>query len=165
MAAQFSFDVVSEVDDQEVDNAVNQTKKEVEQRYDFKGSNTKVTLNLKEHTILLETSDDMKLRALKEILDGKMIKRSISLKALDYQKVEQASGASLRQTVKIKNGLESEQAKEVTKLVKETKMKVQAAIQGDAVRITGKSKDDLQTAIQQLRAHEFDFPLQFTNFR
>ncbi len=165
MASSFSFDVVSEVDYQEVDNAVNQAKKEVEQRYDFKGSNTEITLNQKEHTILLATSDDMKLRSVVEIVNGKMIKRNISLKALDYQKVENATQGSLRQTIKIKHGLEGEQAKQVTKLVKDTKMKVQAAIQGDVVRITGKSKDDLQVAMQQLRASEFDFPIQFTNFR
>jgi uncharacterized protein YajQ (UPF0234 family) len=165
MAQQFSFDVVSEVDQQELDNAVNQAKKEVEQRYDFKGSHTEITLDLKEKTILLHTSDDMKLRALEEIINGKMIKRGISLKALEYGKAETASGATLRQTVKIKHGLTSEQAKEVTKLVKDLKLKVQAQIQGDAVRITGKSKDDLQTAIQTLRSQTLNFPVQFTNYR
>ncbi len=165
MAQQFSFDVVSEVDPQEVDNAINQARKEVEQRYDFKGSNTKIDWNPKEHTIVLHTSDDMKLRALQEILNGKMIKRSVSLKALDYQKAEEATGMSLRQTIKIKHGLEGEQAKTVTKLVKELKMKVQAQIQGDAVRIVGKSKDDLQEAIATLRAQTFEFPIQFTNYR
>lgn len=165
MAQQFSFDVVSEVDAQEVDNAVNQAKKEVEQRYDFKGSDTSIDLNQKEKTITLATADDMKLRALTEILNAKMIKRNISLKALEYGDPQQASGNTLRQVVKIKHGLTTEQAKEVTKLVKDTKMKVQAQIQGEAVRITGKSKDDLQTAIQQIKAKEFNFPIQFTNYR
>ena len=165
MAQQFSFDIVSEVDQQEVDNAINQATKEVEQRYDFKGSNTKIDWNPKERTITLHTSDDMKLRALTEILNGKMIKRGISLKALDYEKAEQATGMTLRQVVKIKHGLESEQAKQITRLVKDLKMKVQAQIQGDAVRIIGKSKDDLQTAIQTLKEQSFDFPLQFTNYR
>jgi len=165
MAQQFSFDIVSEVDQQELDNAVNQAKKEVEQRYDFKGSNTEINLDLKEKTIQLHTSDDMKLRALAEIINGKMIKRGISLKALDYGKAESASGGTLRQTVKIKHGLSSEQAKEVTKLVKDLKLKVQAQIQGDAVRITGKSKDDLQTAIQAIRGQNLEFPVQFTNYR
>ena len=165
MAQQFSFDVVSEVDAQEVDNAVNQAKKEVEQRYDFKGSNTTIELNQKEKTITLATADEMKLRALTEILNSKMIKRGISLKALDYGIPQHATGDTLRSIVKIKNGLTTEQAKEVTKLVKDTKMKVQAQIQGEAVRITGKSKDDLQVAIQTLKSKEFDFPIQFTNYR
>jgi uncharacterized protein YajQ (UPF0234 family) len=165
MANQFSFDVVSEVDQQEVDNAINQARKEVEQRYDFKGSETTIDWNLKESTITLHTSDDMKLRALTEILNGKMIKRNVSLKALDYQKVEQATGMSLRQVVKIKHGLESEQAKQITKMVKDQKLKVQAQIQGDAVRVIGKSKDDLQTAIAAIKAANFDFPVQFTNYR
>src|ERR1700694_2655598 len=104
MASTFSFDVVSEFDEQEVDNAVNQARKEVEQRYDFKGSNTVIDMNLKEKTITLHTSDDMKLRALHEILNGKMIKRGISLKALDYQKAEPATGGSLRQLIKLKSG-------------------------------------------------------------
>ena len=165
MANQFSFDVVSEFDPQEVDNAVNQAHKEVEQRYDFKDSKTEIDLNLKEKTITLHTSDDMKLRALHEILNGKMIKRGISLKVLDYGKVEPATGDSLRQVVKLKSGLETEQAKQITRMVKDLKMKVQAQIQGDAVRIVGKSKDDLQTAIVTLKAQTFDFPIQFTNYR
>jgi cyclic-di-GMP-binding protein len=162
---QFSFDVVSEVDQQEVDNAINQARKEIDQRYDFKGSNTTIDWDQKEKTITLHTSDDMKLRALTETLNQKMIKRGISMKSLDYQKVEPATNSSLRQVVKIKTGLEGEQAKVITKLVKEQKMKVQAQIQGDAVRITGKSKDDLQTAIQILKAQSLDFPIQFTNYR
>lgn len=165
MAQQFSFDVVSEVDQQELDNAVNQAKKEVEQRYDFKGSDTTIDLNLKEKTIQLHTNDDMKLRALGEILNAKMIKRGISLKALEYGKAEAAGGSTLRQIVKIKHGLTSEQAKEVTKLVKDLKLKVQAQIQGEAVRIVGKSKDDLQTAIQAIKGQALEFPIQFTNYR
>lgn len=165
MASQFSFDVVSQFDEQEVDNAVNQARKEVDQRYDFKGSNTVIDMNLKEKTITLHTSDDMKLRALHEILNGKMIKRGISLKVLDYGKEEPATGSSIRQVIKLKSGLESEQAKQITKMVKDLKMKVQAAIQGEEVRITGKSKDDLQTAMQTLKSQNFDFPIQFTNYR
>ena len=165
MASQFSFDVVSQFDEQEVDNAVNQARKEVEQRYDFKGSNTVIDMNLKEKTITLHTSDDMKLRALHEILNGKMIKRGVSLKVLDYGKEEPATGGSLRQVIKLKSGLESEQAKQITRLVKDLKMKVQAAIQGEEVRITGKSKDDLQSAMQTLKSQNFDFPIQFTNYR
>src|SRR5438445_7893486 len=107
----------------------------------------------------------MKLHVMNEILNGKMIKCGISLKALDYQKPEEATGMSFRQYIKIKHGLESDQAKVITKLVKELKMKVQAAIQGDAVRITGKSKDDLQQAIATLKSQSFDFPIQFTNYR
>jgi cyclic-di-GMP-binding protein len=165
MANQFSFDVVSEFDEQEVDNAINQAKKEVEQRYDFKGSETTIDLNLKDKTITIQTADDMKLRALTEIINGKMIKRNVSLKSLDYQKAEAASGGSLRQVIKLKSGLESDQAKLITKYVKDSKMKVQAQIQGDAVRITGKSKDDLQAAIALLKSQDFPFPIQFTNYR
>ena len=165
MAGEISFDVVSDFDEQELRNALDQVRREVQQRYDFKGSSTTIDWNPKDWTIVLHTSDDMKLRALHEILNSKMIKRNVSLKSLDYQKAEEATGSSLRQTVKIKHGLESEQAKTITKLVKELKMKVQASIQGDAVRIVGKSKDDLQTAIQTLKAQNFDFPIQFTNYR
>ena len=165
MAQQFSFDIVSEVDQQEVDNAVNQARKEIEQRYDFKGSNTQIDWNPKDHTIVLHTSDDMKLRALTEVLNGKMIKRGVSMKALVYEKPEQASGSTLRQTVKLKHGFEGEQAKHITKAVKDLKLKVQAQIQGDAVRITGKSKDDLQAAIAALKGLPLEFPIQFTNYR
>jgi uncharacterized protein YajQ (UPF0234 family) len=165
MAQQFSFDVVSDVDQQELDNAINQAKKEVEQRYDFKGSNTTIEYDQKEKKLTLHTSDDMKLRALSEIINAKMIKRNISLKALEYGKAEPAAGSTLRQTVKIKSGLESEQAKQITKMVKEKKMKIQAQIQGDVVRIVGKSKDELQEAIQLLRTFDFDFQIQFTNYR
>ncbi len=165
MAQQYSFDVVSEVDQKEVNNAINQARKEIDQRYDFKGSNTKIDWNPKEHTIVLHTSDDMKLRALTETLNGKMIKRGVSMKALSYEKPEQASGSTLRQTVKIKHGFEGEQAKQITKAVKDLKLKVQAQIQGDAVRITGKSKDDLQAAIAALKGLSVDFPVQFTNYR
>jgi uncharacterized protein YajQ (UPF0234 family) len=165
MASQFSFDVVSEFDQQEVDNAVNQAKKEIEQRYDFKDSKTTIDLNLKDKTITLETSDQMKLQALNEVLNSKMIKRGVSLKSLEYGTASAAGGDRLRLVVKLKSGLEGEQAKQVTKLVKDLKMKVQAQIQGDAVRIIGKSKDDLQTAIATLKEQEFPFPIQFTNYR
>jgi len=165
MASQFSFDVVSEFDQQEVDNAVNQAKKEVEQRYDFKDSKTTIDLNLKDKTITFETSDQMKIHALSEILNSKMIKRGVSLKALDYGPANAAGGDRFRQVIKLKSGLESEQAKQITKYVKDTKMKVQAQIQGDAVRIVGKIKDDLQTAIALLKQQELDFPIQFTNYR
>lgn len=165
MASQYSFDIVSEADAQEVDNAVNQAKKEVETRYDFKGSQTTIDLNAKEKTITIQTSDDMKLRALTEIINAKMIKRGISLKSLDYQKIETASGGSLRQIIKIKHGLESEQAKKLNLLIKELKLKVQSQIQGDAVRVTAKDKDELQTVIQALKGKDLDFPIQFTNYR
>lgn len=165
MASQYSFDIVSEADAQEVDNAVNQAKKEVETRYDFKGSTTTIELNAKEKTITIQTSDDMKLRALTEIINAKMIKRGVSLKSLDYQKAETASGGSLRQVIKIKHGLESEQAKKVNLMIKDLKLKVQAQIQGDAVRVTAKDKDDLQAVIQALKGKDLDFPIQFTNYR
>lgn len=160
-----SFDVVSRVDMQEMDNAVNQVKKEITTRYDFRGSKTRIDLDRKDGKIELHTEDDMKLRAIKDMLISKVVKRSIDAQALVFGTPEKAGGDMLRQSVKITNGIDMETARKVVKLVKDTKLKVQAAIQGDEVRITGKKRDDLQEAIQTLKEADLDMPLQYVNFR
>ena len=160
-----SFDVVSRVDLQEMDNAVNQVRKEVETRYDFKGSKTSVELARKDAVIRFHTEDDMKLRALKDMLIGKVVKRGIDVKALDFGKPEPAGGDTLRQEVTIAEGIDIEVARKVVKAIKDKKLKVQAAIQGDEVRVTGKKRDDLQEVIAFLREQDFGIPLQFVNMR
>ncbi|MEW6612546.1 MAG: YajQ family cyclic di-GMP-binding protein [Pseudomonadota bacterium] len=158
-----SFDVVSKVDLQEVDNAVNQTMKEIGTRYDFKGSKAKVERN--EEELLLSAEDDYKLDQLLDLLSTRLVKRGIDLKALDLGKVENAAGNTVRQKIKVKVGVETETGKKIIKHLKDTKLKVQASIQGDQVRVTGKSRDDLQAAIAELRGQDFNLPLQFVNFR
>lgn len=165
MAQQSSFDIVSEVNMQEVDNAVNQATKEIIQRYDFKGIPTSIDLQQKEKQIVLSTGDDFHLKNVVDILQNKMIKRGISLKALQYGNVEPAAGTSVRQNVKLQVGIEKEHAKEIVKLIKDSKLKVQAQIMEDQVRVTSKSKDDLQAVMQLLRGKEFPFAMQFTNYR
>ena len=160
-----SFDVVSRVDMQEMDNAVNQVKKEIITRYDFRGSKTRLELDRKEGKIEVHTEDDMKLRAIKDMLISKVVKRSIEASALVFGNAEKAGGDMLRQTVTVTNGIEIETARKVVKLIKDTKLKVQSAIQGDEVRITGKSRDDLQAAIQTLKEADLGLPLQYVNFR
>jgi cyclic-di-GMP-binding protein len=163
MAVDSSFDVVSQVNMQEVNNAVNQTIKEIEQRYDFKGTKTEVTIEGAEIKILV--SDDFKLRSVIDILQTKLIKRGVSIKNLDYGKVEDASGGAKRQLIKIKQGIEMEQAKQVVKDIKALNIKVQAQIMSDQVRISGKNKDDLQAAIQFLKNKDYQVELQFVNYR
>jgi uncharacterized protein YajQ (UPF0234 family) len=163
MAADSSFDIVSKVNMQEVDNAVNQTIKEIEQRYDFKGSNTTVTLEGEE--IKLLTSDDFKLRSVVDILQTKLIKRSVSIKNLDYGKIDDASGSAKRQLIKVKQGIEMEQAKQIVKDIKALGLKVQAQIMNDQVRVSGKNKDDLQAVIQLLKTKDYHVELQFVNYR
>jgi uncharacterized protein YajQ (UPF0234 family) len=160
-----SFDVVSRVDMQEMDNAVNQVKKEISTRYDFRGSKTKVDLDRKEAKVEVVTEDDMKLRAIKDMLIAKVVRRSIEAQALTFGPPEKAGGDMLRQTVTITNGIDIETARKVVKLVKDTKLKVQAAIQGDEVRITGKQRDDLQEAIHALKEADLGVPLQYVNYR
>jgi len=159
-----SFDIVSKTDVQEVDNAVNQAIKEMQQRYDFKGSKSEIKWDKKEEMVIT-ADDDGKLRAVIDILQTKFVKRAVSLKSLDYGKVEDASGGLKRQTIKIKQGIEGEKAKEITKFIKELKVKVQSQIQDDQVRVTGKKIDDLQEVIQNLKAKDFDIDLQFVNMR
>ena len=165
MAQQNSFDIVSEVNLQEVDNAVNQAHKEVTQRYDFKGIHTTIELDQKEKHIVLTTGNEFHLKSVVDILQSKLIKRGIPLKALRYGNIEPATGSTVRQTVTMQVGISKEDAKTITKLVKDSGLKVQAQIMGDQVRISGKNKDDLQAVINLLRNHEFPFALQFVNYR
>ena len=163
MAKDCSFDVVSEVDMQEVDNAVNHAIKEIGTRYDFRGSKSEISLE--GDTIKLIGDDEYKLGAVVDVLKGKMVKRNVSIKNLEFGKVEAASGATVRQLVTIKKGISQENAKKVTKAIKDMKIKVQASIQGDQVRVSGKDKDDLQAVIQMLKNLDVPVELQFTNFR
>jgi uncharacterized protein YajQ (UPF0234 family) len=159
-----SFDVVSEVDMQEVRNAVDQTGRELHTRFDFKGTDSSVELG--EGEIRLRSSTEDRLKAVRQVLEEKLVRRNVSLKAIDYGKVEEASGGSARQTVKIVAGISSDKAREVNKKIKESAPKgIQSQTQGDQVRVTGKKRDDLQTVIAALKAHDFGIPMQFTNFR
>ena len=163
MAKDCSFDVVSEVDMQEVDNAVNQAKKEIGRRYDFRGS--KAEISLEGDTIKIIGDDEYKLNAIIDVLKGKMVKRNVAIKNLDYGKVEPAAGATVRQIITIKKGITKENAKDVVKAIKNMKIKVQASIQEDQVRVSGKDKDDLQAVIQMLKQLDIPVELQFVNFR
>ncbi len=161
-----TVDVVSEVDMQEVDNAVNTVNRELETRYDFRGSKTEVELNKKEKTIRIVTEDDMKLRAIKDMLVQRFIARKLSHKVLDFGTEENAALGMVRVIVKLREGLAAEDARRVTKLVKETKLKMQASVQGDQVRLSAVKIDDLQAVMQMLRANEeITVPLQFTNMK
>jgi uncharacterized protein YajQ (UPF0234 family) len=160
-----SFDVVSRVDMQEMDNAVNQVKKEIGTRFDFRGSKTQIDLDRKEGQVHVLTEDDMKLRAIKDMLIAKAVRRSIDAEALVFGTHEKAGGDMIRQTVTVTNGIDVETARKVVRLVKDTKIKVQAAIQGDEVRITGKQRDDLQDVIHALKEADLGMPLQFVNYR
>ncbi|HEU4520406.1 MAG TPA: YajQ family cyclic di-GMP-binding protein [Thermoanaerobaculia bacterium] len=163
MAQEFSFDIVSKTDMQEVANAIQQAQKELAQRFDFKGSKSEIELAADELT--LSSDDEGKLRSLRDIVEGRLVKRGVSLKALDYGKVEAAALGTVRQKAKIVQGIESEKAKAVVKAIKDAKIKVQASIQSDQVRVTGRSKDDLQKAITLVKEKDFGIPLQFTNYR
>jgi cyclic-di-GMP-binding protein len=165
MAQQNSFDIVSEVNLQEVDNALNQARKEISQRYDFKDSKTEIDLNLKEKQITLHTIDEFHLKSAVDILQSKLIKRGVSIKALRYGAVEQSVGATVRQIVTIVVGIGKDDARAVVKMIKDSKVRVQAQIMEDQVRVTGKNKDDLQAIIQLLRDTDLSFPVQFVNYR
>lgn len=165
MAQQFSFDVVSQVDLQEVDNAVNQAVKELRNRFDFRGSKSFLEFNRQEATIKLVGDDDLKLRNLQDILKTRVVARGISVRALKFEDPEKAFEGTLRQDVKLINGIPQEKAKIIVKKLKDGKFKVQASIQGDELRVTSKSKDELQSAIQFLKGDAVDIPLQFVNFR
>ena len=158
-----SFDIVSKVDMQEVDNAVNQAIKEIGQRYDFKGSKSEITQEKDSVKVLSE--DDYKLKAVIDVLQSKFLKRNISIKALQYGKIEPASGSMVRQIISVQQGISKEKGKEIIAAIKESKLKVQAQIQDDQVRVTGKNRDDLQDAIQLLKGKDLDVEMQFTNFR
>ena len=165
MADSFSFDIVSEVDLQEVDNAVNQARKEIAQRYDFKGSKSAIDLNVKERTIALLSDDDFKIRSVLDVLQSKLIKRNVPVKALSYSAVEPAAGGTVRQQITLRVGIDKENAKRIVKMIKETRLKVQAQIMDDQVRVSGKVKDDLQSIMTMLRQADLDFAIQFTNYR
>ena len=166
MAKDCSFDIVSEFDRQELVNAVDQVKRDVSSRFDLKDSNSSVELEA-DKEITVTTSDEMKLRNIYDILQSKLVKRNISIKVLDPQPVENALGGNVRQVYKLKKGLTQELAKKIIADIKDMKKKVQASIQGDQVRVSGKDKDELQSVIQALRKNEdkYDYPLQFTNYR
>ena len=163
MAKENSFDIVSKTDYAEVTNAINQTTKEVSQRFDFKGS--KATVELVAKDLVMSAEDETRLRNMNDIFQGKLIKRGISLKALDYQKIEPAAGGTVRQSVTIQQGIPTEKAKEIVKFIKELKIKVQPQVHEDKVRVSGKSRDDLQSVIASVRAKDFTLPLSFNNYR
>ncbi len=163
MAQDFSFDIVSKTEMQEVSNAVQQAQKELAQRFDFKGSKSSIELTAEE--IVLVSDDDGKLRSVKDILETKLVKRGVSLKALEYAALEQAAGGTVRQKANIVQGIEIEKAKAIVKAIKEAKLKVQASIQSEQVRVTGRAKDDLQKAMAVVKANDYGIPLQFTNYR
>ena len=165
MAADNSFDIVSKVEVQEVKNAIDQATKEVNARFDLKDSKSTIKLDGDEKSLELASADSYKLEAVTQILEQKLIKRGISIKSLEYGKVEPAANSSVRQKVTLKQGIATEKAKEIVKVVKDSKSKVQATIQGETVRITGKDRDTLQETIALLKKHEFGIDMQFTNFR
>lgn len=166
MAKECSFDVVSEFDKQELLNAVDQTRREVSSRFDLKDSNSDIELEA-DKIITITTSDDMKIRNIYDILQSKLVKRNLSIRILDPQGVESSLGGKVKQTYNLRKGLTQELAKKIVSDIKESKIKVQASIQGDQVRVSGKDKDDLQAVIKLLKGNEekYDYPLQFTNYR
>ena len=163
MASSSSFDIVSDFDRQELVNALDQTRRDVISRYDLK--DTKTTLDLADNTITIETASDMTLDAVKDLLHQKAAKRTLSLKIFEYGDVEAASGTRVRQVVTLKKGIEQEMGKQITKLIRDNLKKVTAAIQGDAVRVSGKSKADLQQAMQLVKQEDWPVAIQFTNYR
>ena len=165
MAADNSFDIVSKVDIQEVRNAIDQATKEVKARFDLKDSKSEIKLEEEDKVLQLASENEYKLQAVIEILQQKMVKRGIPLKNLEYEKIEAASGSSVRQKIKLQQGIASEKAKDIVRVIKDSKKKVQASIQGDTVRITGKDRDTLQEVIALLKGRDFGIDIQFTNFR
>jgi cyclic-di-GMP-binding protein len=160
-----SFDVVNKVEMNELENAVNNTLREVTTRYDFRNSNTSVELNKKDKVIHMVTADDMKMRALEDMVRSNCIKRKVDPKCLDFQKAEPTSKGALKRDVRIKEGMSKDTAREIVKTIKDLKLKVQASIQDEQVRVTGKKIDDLQTVIKTLDAKGFDVPLQYVNMK
>jgi len=163
MAQQNSFDIVSQVDRAEINNALDQTMKEVRQRFDFKGSKAQVVSEKDE--LILTAEDETRLRNMNDILQQKLVRRGVPLKALTYGRVEPAAGGTVRQHVAIQQGIPTDKAKEIVKFIKDAKAKVQASIQGDIVRVTGRDRDTLQDVIAQLKAKDFSINMQFTNYR
>jgi len=164
MAAENTFDIVSKVDIQEVRNAIDQAIKEVRQRFDLKDSKSEINIE-GEEAIQLASVDEYKLQAVAEILRQKLVKRGVSLKALTFAKVEQAAGSTVRQKITLQQGIAGEKAKEIVKIIKDSKKKVQASIQGDTVRVSGKDRDSLQEVIALLKGRDLGIDMQFTNYR
>ncbi|HZW12256.1 MAG TPA: YajQ family cyclic di-GMP-binding protein [Noviherbaspirillum sp.] len=158
-----SFDVVSEANMVEVKNAVDQSNKEISTRFDFKGSDARV--DQKERELTAYADSEFQLNQVRDVLTGKMVKRNVDVRFLDLGKIEKIGGDKVKQVIKVKNGIDSDDAKKIVKIVKESKIKVQASIQGDAVRVTGAKRDDLQSTIALLRKEVTDLPLEFNNFR
>ena len=162
MAKDCSFDIVSEFDRQELVNAIDQVKRDISSRFDLKNSGSNIELD---ENITITTGDDMKLKNIFDILQSKLVKRNLSIKILDPQPIENALGGNVRQVYKLRKGLNQELAKKIVSDIKDSKKKVQASIQGDQIRVSGKDKDILQEIIHMLRSNEYDYPLQFTNYR
>jgi uncharacterized protein YajQ (UPF0234 family) len=160
-----SFDIVSKIDLNEVNNAIHQAMKEIQVRFDLKNSKSQIELNEKDKKILLATADEFKLRAVTEILELRLVKRGVALKGLVFGEITPAAGSTVRQEVSIQQGIPIEKAREIVKKIKEAKLKVQASIQGDLVRVSGKNRDDLQQVMQLLRGQDFAIDMQFTNYR
>lgn len=160
-----TFDIVSEVEMPEVVNAVQQTMKEVHTRYDLKDSKSDIELNEKDRKLVLTSQDDFKLKAVRDVLESKLVKRKVPLKALTYGAIQPAAGSTVRQEVALQSGIPIEKAREIVKFIKETKKKVQASINGDLVRVSGRDRDTLQDVIQALRDQDFGIDMQFTNYR
>jgi hypothetical protein len=163
--ADHSFDIVSEIDLQEMDNAVNQAIKEITTRYDFKGTAASVEFNRKDKELTLTADGEPQLESVRKVLVEKMVKRNVDPKALDPQKLEQATHKTVRQKVKLKSGIDKDMSKQIQRTIKDLKLKVNAAIQGEALRVSSAKKDELQSVIAHLRAHPPGIPIQFTNFR
>lgn len=164
MAAENSFDIVSKIDLQEVSNAIQMALKEIHTRFDLKDSKSNIEMEGKE-AMVLHSADEFKLKAVNDVLQGKLVKRGVPLKGLEYGTIENAAGATVRQRVKMQQGIPIEKAREIVKTIKDTKKKVQASIQGDLVRVTGKDRDTLQDIIALLRGKDFGIDMQFTNYR
>lgn len=165
MAQKYSFDVVSEVDFQEIDNALNQALKELSQRYDLKDSQTTIELSKADKTILINSKDDYGVKASVDILQSKFIKRKISLKVLKANEVEPAANGRVKQLINLQNGISKEDAKKITKMIKEMKLKVNAQIMDEQVRVQGSKKDELQSVMTLLKDSDLEFPIQFTNYK
>lgn len=165
MAQNHSFDIVSEIDLQEVDNAVNQALKEIHQRYDLKESNTTIEFNKKDKLLIINTKDDYSLKQSIDILQTKFIRRGISIKALKLNEPEQAAGGRLKQIINLQSGISKDNAKKIIKMIKDSKLKVNAQIQDEQVRVTGPKIDDLQAVIKMIKEADFDFPTQFVNMK
>ncbi|WP_309122962.1 YajQ family cyclic di-GMP-binding protein [Paenibacillus sp.] len=163
MASEYSFDIVSKVDMNELQNAVTQAEKEIATRFDFKGSKSEI--KLEKEALILVSDDEYKLNSVVDILQSKMVKRGISIKNMDFGKLEPASGGTVRQQVKLKQGIGQEDAKKINILIRDSKLKVKSQIQGDQLRVTGKSKDDLQAVMALLRGADLPLELQFVNFK